>query len=309
MAAVEAHGRAMASRVRLVRVGGTDAVFAGAFDLLSGLERAWSRFVDGSDVDRLNRAPGQLLAVGPHTITLLEAMSEAWRLTGGRFDPTVLPELLRAGYDRSIHDPTRLSEIPSETAARPAHGLAGLRLDRSSGLAGLPRRTAIDPGGIGKGLAADLTVRAMLDAGADGALVEIGGDLAAAGHQSGADGWPVAVEDPRDPTRTLGTIVIRGGGVATSSTLTRRWGPPGAPRHHVFDPRAGRISATDLVAVTTVASCGWLAEAHATAILVAGTGELAGHCADHGIQAVAVDARGRVVASPALRILDPEGAR
>ena len=28
--------------------------------------------------------------------------AEAWRLTGGRFDPTVLPALTAAGYDRSF---------------------------------------------------------------------------------------------------------------------------------------------------------------------------------------------------------------
>lgn len=297
----------MASRVRLVAVGTEEAAFAAAWELLGELEQAWSRFIVGSDVDRLNAAPGTVVAVGSHTITLLETMSEAWRLTGGLLDPTILPELVRAGYDRSIERADRITRLPTETAERPAHGLAGLRLDRSLGLAGLPERTAIDPGGIGKGLAADLVTRTLLDAGAAGALVEIGGDLAAAGRAPTDEGWPIAVEDPFDPSRTLGTVVVRGGGVATSSTRSRRWGSaPGAERHHVIDPRRREISSTDLVAATAVAPCGWLAEAHATALLVGGSVGFADHCDAHGIDAVAVDVDGRVRTTPALRLLDRE---
>ena len=38
-----------------------------------------------------------------------------------------------------------------------------------------------DPGGIGKGLAADLVATAAVDLGADGAMVSLGGDLRVAG--------------------------------------------------------------------------------------------------------------------------------
>ena len=133
----------------------------------------------------------------------------------------------------------------------------------------------LDPGGIGKGLAADLVVASLLAKGAEGVLVSLGGDLAAAGTSPTTDGWLVDIEDPLDTERVVRTVTISGGGVATSSTTIRRWSAPdGGIHHHVIDPRTGRPSTTDLAAVTVVAPCGWQAEAAATALLLSGTAGL-----------------------------------
>jgi thiamine biosynthesis lipoprotein len=46
----------------------------------------------------------------------------------------------------------------------------------------VPVGVTLDPGGIGKGLAADLTACLLTDSGACGALVNLGGDLRAVGR-------------------------------------------------------------------------------------------------------------------------------
>src|SRR5581483_10323756 len=92
--------RAMGTEVQLLTVGdqGADPLEA-ARDLIMSLEARWSRFRPDSELSRLNtaRQPWRLPA---DTFALVEAAVEAWRLTGGRFDPTVLPALVAAGYDR-----------------------------------------------------------------------------------------------------------------------------------------------------------------------------------------------------------------
>jgi thiamine biosynthesis lipoprotein ApbE len=55
------------------------------------------------------------------------------------------------------------------------------------------------------------------------------------------------------------------GAVTTSSTLRRRWADG---RHHVIDPRTGTMSDSNTAQATVVSSHGWLAEAHATALLL-----------------------------------------
>ena len=60
----------------------------------------------------------------------------------------------------------------------------------------LPLGVTLDPGGIGKGFAADLTAAALVEAGAAGALVDVGGDLSATGCPPAAEGWAVTVPDP-----------------------------------------------------------------------------------------------------------------
>ena len=55
-------------------------------------------------------------------------------------------------------------------------------------------------------------------------------------------------------------------GIATSSTLYRRWA--GGTRHHVLDPRTGQMADPQVVQATVWCGAGWLAEVSATAALL-----------------------------------------
>ena len=103
------------------------------------------------------------------TIRLIDAMRLASTATGGSYDPTRLHQLLSLGYTSSIDDPDRFT-IAVE---RPSEGLTvhDIEIDRSAGAVRAPAGLSIDPGGIGKGLAADMVVVELLDQGVDGALV------------------------------------------------------------------------------------------------------------------------------------------
>ena len=61
--------------------------------------------------------------------------------------------------------------------------------------------------------------------GLPGGLVDLGGDLALAGETPERGPWRIAVADPRRPGTTAGTLLLHGGGVATSGRDVRRFGP------------------------------------------------------------------------------------
>jgi thiamine biosynthesis lipoprotein len=298
---VERRGRVMASDVHMV-VSATDpdagsAAASDAAVLLDHLERCWSRFLPDSDVTRLNLAGGQPRRVDHTTITLLLAMVDAWRATDHRFDPSTLPALLAAGYRSSIDDPRLVTVLPSgELHVGGFDGvdlsLDAVEIDLERNEIRLPPGLTIDAGGIGKGLAADLAVLRALDAGADGALIGIGGDLSMGGHPP-LGGWMVEIDHPDGDV--LGTIAVSGGGVATSSTRSRRWRHGDDERHHVIDPWTGQPSTTDLATVTVVATAGWLAEAHATEAILAGSEHVIDTLDRHGLSGVAIAADGRVL--------------
>ena len=259
----------MASRVHVVVVGGPDGLVGVLHTRLRQLEARWSRFLADSDISRLNHAHGRQTSVAPDTVTLVQTMQSAWSATAGRYDPTTLPVLVANGYDRSIEDPSRVTVLPS--SARYSGGMGAIEVDEAACVVTLPEGTALDPGGIGKGLAADLGVTLLLDHGARGASVAIGGDIAMDGDPPAADGWHVTVEHP-DPTRgDVCTVAVSSGGVATSSTCSRRWEFAGRRHHHLIDPVLGHEADTDLAAVTVIAGRGWSAEAHATAALLEGS--------------------------------------
>ena len=316
MEAAEHRARVMASELQIVVVGDDDRdrtlgrALARTVGLLDDLEARWSRFLPHSDITRLNNAPGAWVDVDPLTVTLVVSMIEAWRATEGAFDPSVLPILVDAGYRASVDDPWRATILPDGQLvalgddAGPTMG--DIEVDRSNLAVRLPAGLALDPGGIGKGLAADLAVQRLLDLGVAGALVSIGGDMTMAGSppptSSATDGWSISVEEPDPSNGELCRLVVSGGGVATSSTRSRRWVHAGQDRHHLVDPHLAAQSSTDLATVTVIARSGWIAEAHATAALLAGSDGAIDHLDRHGLSGLVIGLDGSLQSTADLAV-------
>lgn len=221
------------------------------------LEQHWSRFIAESDLSRLAGAAGTPLAVAAETITLVQAMLDGWRETDHDFDPTLLPAVVAEGYGRSLVDPSRSTRLPESARAR--GDLDAMRID--GGTVTLPSGTALDPGGIGKGLAADLLVAELRARGVRGCLIEIGGDVRVSGDPPDGVAWRIAVEDPLAPPAVQTTVRLPDGGIATSSQRKRRWmSESGSERHHLIDPQTQRSAVTSIQTVTVIASTAARAE-------------------------------------------------
>ncbi len=266
---------------------------------LEELEQRWSRFLPQSDISRLNTAPEALLVVSPDTVALVSAMKEAWRLTNGGYDPTMLAAIIAAGYATSIDGSSRTGLPATRSCGRGT--IADVLVEPAPATVLVPAGMGLDPGGIGKGLAADRVVVELLGGGTAGALVTVGGDLAAAGTPPTTEGWYVAVEHPLDASRTLVTLALNAGGMATSSTLSRTWMHAGHRRHHALDPATQTCSATDLAAVTVAARAGWQAEAHATAALLCGSQRVLDYFGTHRLAGLATTLDGVTTMSPGLK--------
>lgn len=258
---------AMGTQVDLLVVDAPPTVLAHAQARLAGLEARWSRFRPDSEISALNRAAGHPVTVSPETFTLIALAVLGWQTTGGRFDPTVLDALEAAGYDRTFNQlpPDREASDP---APAPAPGLTGIALDAEAGTVTLPTGTRLDPGGIGKGYAADLLCAELAAGGAGGVCVNIGGDLRVSGTPPRGGPWSVAVPHPRGGHAA--TVELTEGAVATSSPLRRAWRAGGRLAHHLIDPSTGLPAHTGILQVTVVAKEAWRAEVAATAAFLAG---------------------------------------
>src|SRR5213075_702821 len=93
---------AMGTQVHLVATGATPAALEAARRLIVDCEQRWSRLLPDSELSALNRQAGEWVTLSESTYALVDAAIAGWRMTDGRFDPTVLPALVRAGYDRSF---------------------------------------------------------------------------------------------------------------------------------------------------------------------------------------------------------------
>jgi len=265
----------MGCAVDVVIVDGSPELLYLARMSIDHLERRWSRFIPESDISRLNHAAGSTVHIDPATVVLLRSMIDGWRATEGAFDPTMLAPLVGLGYAASWHDPSAVTSLPHGALVR--GDLEQLSLDPQLNLASIPAGVCLDPGGIGKGLAADMVVGHLIAAGARGASVSIGGDVAVRGAAPQDGGWLVGVADPMDLDTESAQLAIVLGGVATSGTLRRCWrGDDGTARHHLLDPATAQPAHHDreIVAVTVVAGTAAWAEVWTKAVMVRGAAML-----------------------------------
>ena len=258
-----------------VLVYGRDASAAALADLartrVEILESLWSRFRPESELSRLNIRSGLgPVPVSAETEGLLRAMHAGWEWTHGAFDPSVLAAVGANGYDRDFSEVLASDFVAGVGAQAP--GLAEVMIgDRT---VSLPRGVGVDPGAIGKGLAADMVVDEISEAGAMGILVDLGGDIAFAGTAGHDSMWHIAIRDERirashdrepDGRHHLVPSGVEHAGIATSTSLTRRWAHG---RHHVIDPSTGTSTDETFVQVTLAGDRAWECEVLATAVLV-----------------------------------------
>jgi thiamine biosynthesis lipoprotein len=288
----------MGSKAHLVVVQGEPASLDDARDRLQDLHQRWTRFEPDSEVSRINAHAGQPVAVSAETVVLVGMSVEAWRRTHGRFDPSVLPALISAGYDRDFAAITTTTVAAVPKPVPQPTGCADVVVDAAAGTVCIPEGSALDFGGIAKGLAADMVLADLLDAGALGACVNVGGDLRVHGVAPRRGGWVVGVDDPRGEG-LLGCIRTHSAAVATSSRAKRAWGPAA---HHLIDPRTCRPASTGVESVTVVRtgedSGAWFAEALAKAAFLAGPHDGPAVLAEYGATGLFVRDDGSHVAAP-----------
>lgn len=251
----------MGTTAHVVLVDGDRRALSAAVDRLHDLDERWSRFRPGSEISRLNDHAGSPRRVSPETALLVGLAQDGWKRTSGRFDPTLLQALQAAGYTDGLP-----GDGPVAVRPPPEHDpqLCGrIVLDRSAGTVCLPAGAGFDPGGIGKGLAADLVTAELAVTGAAGACVNVGGDLRVWGHGPHEQRWRVAIPAWDDQVLAVGP-----GAVATSAITRRAWTVGDQRLHHLIDPVTRRPADTRIAAATVIAPAAWLAEVYALAALL-----------------------------------------
>jgi thiamine biosynthesis lipoprotein len=237
----------MGSEAHVIVTGDPDLLrFARA--RIEQLERRWSRFVPDSEVSLLNDHRGVPRKVSNDTLRLIGRAVEGWRETGGRFDPTVLGDLIREGYDRPFQ---AVLQNPGSGISALRRNAGGVRFDPETSTVELPPDAGFDPGGVGKGLGADMVVEELLAAGADGACVNLGGDLRVEGDGPDEGRWVIALDHPTRPA-PIGLVALTAGGIATSTSVRRAWIIGRERRNHLIDPGTGRSLRSEAVAVTVL---------------------------------------------------------
>ncbi len=299
--------RAMNSAIMLAAEGDPLRVeegFRRARQWIERSEQRFTRFSDQSELASLNRSAGSWFKASADLYEVVRLARDYWELTGGIFDPSILPALKQAGYDRSMDDVRKFGPgLPGGQNPVEKQAFSSIQLDPVTQSIWMPAGMEIDLGGIAKGWIAEQAA-VHLGMFSPVCAVSAGGDMFLIGIPEGERVWQVGLEDPHEPSRDIAILTSGPGAIATSAITKRRWMQEGIEKHHLIDPRSGEPADTDWLSVTVFAPHAAMAEVFAKVILIAGS-QGAGdfQFADLGIEYIAVDKDDRLWGTDTQKVL------
>lgn len=219
---------------------------------------------ENSEIFRLNR--DKKLSVSDDTLALLKRAKEICTFTDGAFDITTEPLTRIWGFYSGLEN-----KVPSQAeidSALKSVGNEHMKITENS--IELDKSTSVDLGGIAKGYAALKAAQLLEEKGISSAIMSLGGNVRAIGSKPDGSDWIVAVADPDDNEKQIGTLSVNDKAVVTSGGYQRYFEENGQIYHHIMDTKTGYPAKSGLKSVTVVSEDDVLADALSTALFVMG---------------------------------------
>lgn len=270
-------GRTMGTtyRVKVVDHDGrlSEADLQTAIDVaLQDTNTALSNWDSVSDVSRFNSAQTtDALAVSQPLYDVARAAEDIRQASEGRFDVAMGPLIEAWGFGTTGTNAAAPSDAQIE-AAMAQTGQGGALSFGTSTLQKAHAGQGLFLSAIGKGYGVDHVASAVRALGAEDFMVEIGGDLYAAGRNQDGQPWRIGIETPIDASSGLqGVAGLRGHGMATSGDYRNYFELDGQRYSHIIDPTTGSPVTHQTASATVVTDDAMRADAWATAMLVLGS--------------------------------------
>ena len=237
---------------------------------LADVNRALSNWDSGSEISRLNAAPGgRATQMSPLLSDVMQTAAQVNRDSAGRFDTTLGPLIELWGFgapgEQAMPTDADIARARAQSGHENTLLIADGALQKTRG------DTQIYLAGIGKGYGADRVGRALESLGVEDYLVEIGGDLYASGRNPDGLPWQIGIESPNALDRSvLGVVGVSGLGLASSGDYRNYFEHDGQRYSHLIDPATGRPVDHTTASATVLAKSAMLADAWSTAMLILG---------------------------------------
>ena len=190
----------------------------------------------------LNKAAGgEALSLDPRLIDFLLTARDMYDLTGGEMN-VMLGAVLRLWHDcreAASTDPEHAS-IPTEEQLKEAEAHTGIELLEIDAEKGTARITdplaSIDVGALGKGYAVERAAEYLESVGAEGYVLNVGGNIRCIGARPDGSGWVTAIRNPDRAAEDFALrIRISDTACVTSGVYERYFTVDGVRYHHIID--------------------------------------------------------------------------
>ena len=250
---------------------------------LDEVESNMSHYDPSSELSRFNQTRAtEPFQVSSATFDVVRHARELSEITGGALDVTVGPLVTAWGFgpvepDRLPPDPGRLSRLRAQV------GYAKLELDAgSSTLRKTDPALECDLSAVAKGYGVDRVATALTAAGVTRFMVEVGGEIVAAGLNQLDRPWRIGIERPTAEGGIERVVPLRDRAMATSGDYHNTREIEGRLFSHTIDPRTGRPVEHRLASVSVIADRCVVADGLATALAVLGPDDGYALAVEHG---------------------------
>ena len=219
----------------------------------------------------LNRsAGGEALEVDPELVEFLLYARQMYTTTDGKMN-IMLGSVLRLWHDcreAAAQDPQN-ARIPTQAALEQAAAhtdLDSLEIDPERCTVRISDPLAsLDVGALAKGYATERAAEALRAAGAEGYVLNIGGNIRIIGCKPDGGSWTTGIKDPQDPEQYAAKVALEDTSCVTSGNYERYFTVNGVRYHHIIDPETG-MPADYFASVTVITPDSGLADTLSTAL-------------------------------------------
>jgi thiamine biosynthesis lipoprotein len=262
---------------------------------LAEIDRQMSTYRPDSELSQFNRTPAnQWFPVSAAVAEVAAAARDISEKTDGAMDVTVGPlvRLWHFGPTTDGGETNQKNFVPpsDEEIAAARHKVGYRKLDvrlKPPALRKSVDGLEVDLSSIAPGYAIDQLAQLVTKRGIEDFMIEIGGEVRAAGNREDGKSWRIGVERPSPEGRELHTALpLDDAAIATAGDYRKFFEHEGRKYSHIIDPATGQPVKQELASVTVVADTCMAADGWDTPLLVLGP-ERGFECAKrHGIAAL-----------------------
>ncbi|HEY2415833.1 MAG TPA: FAD:protein FMN transferase [Pirellulaceae bacterium] len=243
-------------------------------DELERIEQIFSLYRPRSELSRFNAAPsGEWIEVSSDLLAVTKQAIDLARETGGAFDPTIGP-LIRLWRLRQVSNDWVPPHAAAIAEARKRVGFRRLEVrDEPRAIRKLTAGMELDLNALVEGWAIDRVFDLLQRRAIKNALVELGGEFRAIGHNPDGRLWKIGIENPLELNSFYAAVVLTDAAISTSGNYRQTIEFHGRRYGHILDARTGTPVEHDLLSVSVIAHDAQTADAWATALMALGPTE------------------------------------
>jgi len=247
----------------------SEELFEIAIEEIRRIEALLTTFSEKSVTHHINQNAGiHPVEVNEEVFQLIKRSQFISKITQGAFD------LSYGSIDKRFWNfDMNMTSLPDAETAKKSVALINYEniiLDENNQTVFLKNKgMRIGFGGIGKGYAAEMAKKKLIENNVKNGIVNASGDLSAWGYQENGQQWTIGVADPNQKKTLFSTFKITDKAVATSGNYEKFVLINNKRYSHTIDPKTG-FPVSGIKSVTIIADNAEIADALATPVTVMG---------------------------------------